>query len=128
MVKGSDVPEAILIAAVQQTLEIIMTPVAVGLLRLVITENLRAPELGRVYLERGKKRVLGQIIEIIQALSGKNALEVEDSRAAAEQLMGMVKEAIYWPILTGLPIPAPRERNRVIRDAVITFYARYGER
>lgn len=92
------------------------------LLRLVLGESGRFPELKTVYSENGIRSLLDSVGEYLKA-SGK---PIEDVPLAAQQYLGMVKESLFWPVLLGiLPMPSPERDRYVIDDCSTRFMKTY---
>lgn len=92
------------------------------LLRLVLGESGRFPELKAVYSENGIRSLLESVGDYLQA-TGK---PIEDIPLAAQQYLGMIKEALFWPVLLGiLPKPSPERDRYVIEDCTEKFAQLY---
>lgn len=92
------------------------------LLRLVMGESGRFPELKTVYSENGIRSLLNSVGDYLQS-TGK---PIGDIPLAAQQYLGMVKEALFWPVLLGiLPMPSPERDRYVIEDCTEKFARLY---
>ena len=92
------------------------------LLRLVMGESGRFPELKTVYSENGIRSLLNSVGDYLQS-TGK---PINDIPLAAQQYLGMVKEALFWPVLLGiLPMPSPERDRYVIEDCTEKFARLY---
>jgi TetR/AcrR family transcriptional regulator of autoinduction and epiphytic fitness len=92
------------------------------LLRLVLGESGRFPELKTVYSENGIRSLLDSVGDYLKA-SGK---PIDDIPLAAQQYLGMVKEALFWPVMLGiLPMPSPERDRYVIDDCTARFMKIY---
>ena len=95
-----------------------------ALIRLVIAENQRFPEITRIYFQAGKEPAAGRLSEWLAGEATAGRLSVSNPTLAAQQFLGSLKEALFWPRLLGLaPLHPPEE---VVAEAVATFIARYG--
>lgn len=101
----------------------IADPKVQAMLRLVMTEAPRNPEIARVYTTSGKDPSIQRFAGWLKGEARAGRLVVENPVIAAEQFMGCLKETVVWPALLGLEPAFSREL--VIREAVTTFLARY---
>lgn len=59
--------------------------------RRIAAEAERDPELGRMFLDAGPRRMLGALADLLRRGVASGELEVEDAQLAAELLVGMMK-------------------------------------
>ena len=85
---GGD-PRAVLRAYVGRLTEHWGRPAVVPLLRLVIAEAPRFPELSQAYFA---------------ALAAEGRLATPDPQLAAAQFLGAIKEPLFWPRVLGVPV------------------------
>ncbi|CAO3422978.1 TetR/AcrR family transcriptional regulator [Azospirillum endophyticum] len=95
-----------------------------GLLRLVIAEHQRFPELSQDYLEGGKSQAYALLDSYIAAQHTRGRLNAPEPHVVATQLLGGMKEVLFWPTMLGLTITADPER--VIADSVAALIRTYG--
>ncbi len=95
-----------------------------GLLRLVIAEHPRFPELAVDYQAMGKSLAVGRLERYIAAQHERGRMTAPDSHAVAARLLGGVKEVLFWPSMLGLPVPGDDET--VIADAVSALLRAHG--
>lgn len=69
---------------------LVLRPEIMALRRLVVTEVVRFPELGRTWFEHGPARIVEQLTPTLQELSRGGELAIEDPKLAAEQLNWLV--------------------------------------
>jgi len=92
------------------------------LLRLVMGESGRFPELRIAYSDQGMKSILDTVSDYLEALGRP----VQDKLLASQQYVGMIKECLFWPVLLGLiPMPTPEKDEYVIKDCVEKFIRLY---
>ncbi|HTH18322.1 MAG TPA: TetR/AcrR family transcriptional regulator [Magnetospirillum sp.] len=101
-----------------QVLAHLRRPEITGLLRLIIAELPRFPELGPTFHAAGKGPAVALLENYLAAQNAKGSLNVPDAWLAAAQFLGAVKEGAFWPALLGLPVA---EDERVINSAVAAF-------
>lgn len=92
---------------------------SLALFRLVVAESGRHPELGRTLFRRITGAGAGALAEYLRSQTEQRILAVADPRRAALQLLGSVKEVLFWPRLLGLDVTD--SPNAVIDDAVHFF-------
>lgn len=69
---------------------LVLRPEIMALRRLVMTEVVRFPELGRTWFAHGPGRIVEQLAPSLQELSRSGDLAIEDPQLAAEQLNWLV--------------------------------------
>ncbi len=116
-------PEAALPAFARDLLAHLRRPEVRGLMRLVIAEHQRFPELAQDYYE-GKGAVAGLLESYIAAQHARGRLQVPNPALVASQFLGGIKEALYWPSMMGLPIR--NDDETVIGNAVAALLRAYG--
>jgi TetR/AcrR family transcriptional regulator of autoinduction and epiphytic fitness len=100
-------PDQALPALARRLLAHLRRPEVQGLLRLVVAEHHRFPELALDFYAEGK----GPAVAVVAAyLARQPGRRVEDPTLAAQMFLGAVKEALFWPILLGLPVTGDEER------------------
>ncbi|ANC91260.2 TetR/AcrR family transcriptional regulator [Azospirillum humicireducens] len=117
-------PEQALPAFLRSLLVHMRRPEVRGLLRLVIAEHQRFPELSQDYLEGGKGQAYALLDDYIAAQHARGRLNAPDPHVAATQLLGGMKEVLFWPTMLGLPVAADPER--VIAESVAALVRAYG--
>ena len=80
----------------------VLRPDFLSLARLIIGEAQRFPEIGRAYQAAGPERVLGGMMDYLNAKQAEGRLTFDDAELAAEDLWGLI-------------LSAPR--NRALHDA-----------
>lgn len=79
-------------------------PDVVPLLRLVIAEAPRFPELSQAYFAVGKEPALRGLGAYFAALAAEDRLAADDPQLAAAQFLGAIKEPLFWPRVLGVPV------------------------
>ena len=98
----------------------------VALFRVVTAEAPRFPELGQELYERGKKPYLDRLGVYLQREVDARTLAIRDLPLAKRQFLGMINDVVFWPRLLIVDLTISRdEADRVVREAVETFLARY---
>src|SRR5271169_61043 len=72
-------------------LELLLSPDAIALHRLIIGEVSRFPALGEVFWRAGPERNHFQIEAFLEAAAAAGSLDIADPRLAAEQFTGLVR-------------------------------------
>jgi AcrR family transcriptional regulator len=96
-------------------LELVLSPDAIAVHRIIVAEVTRFPALGEVFWRAGPERTLGQIEAFMRSAAAARSLEIADTRLAAEQFVGLMRGENHLRHLLRLE-PAPSESR--IRDAV----------
>lgn len=97
-----------------------------AVLRLIIAERERFPELARLYYERAPQRGHRLLVEYLDELNRSGRLEIEDTDEAAEFFVGMLLHRWYKELLLlDAPTPSDAEVNRRTERAVALFLRSY---
>ncbi len=115
---ADDSPEEVLPRFAREVLAHLRRPEILGLLRLIIAELPRFPELGLDFHTEGKGPAVALLERYLSAQAERGRLEVADAWLASAQFLGAVKEGVFWPALLGLPVA---DDERVIEAAVRAF-------
>src|SRR5688572_6379029 len=97
-----------------------------SVLRLVVAERERFPDLAQIYWERGPQRSSRQLITYFEALRNREVLAIDNAEEAAEFFIGMLFQRWLKPLYY-VRQPAPTEallRARAER-VVARFWAAY---
>jgi AcrR family transcriptional regulator len=95
-------------------LELVLSPDAIGLHRIIVAEVTRFPALGQVFWQVGPERERMQIESFLKAAVAAGTLSLENPRRGAEQFISLVKGDIHLRRLLRLD----RERDdRQIAEA-----------
>ncbi|MEJ2125804.1 MAG: TetR/AcrR family transcriptional regulator C-terminal domain-containing protein [Alphaproteobacteria bacterium] len=94
-----------------------------GLLRLVIAEQHRIPELAAEFQSAGKGPAVGHIEKYFSEADAGGHLEVPDPLLAAQQFLGAIKESLFWPTLIG--ISTRKDEDAVIAAATAMILGTY---
>jgi TetR/AcrR family transcriptional regulator of autoinduction and epiphytic fitness len=116
-------PAAALPVFARDLLAHLRRPEVSGLMRLVIAEHQRFPELAQDYYE-GKGPVAGLLESYIAAQHARGVLDAPNPGLVASLFLGGIKEALYWPGLMGLPLR--HDEEAVIATAVAALLRAYG--
>ena len=117
-------PETVLPAFTRELLTHMRRPEVKGLLRLVIAEHQRFPDLAEDYLKEGKSRAVALLETYIASQHARGRLNAPNPATVASQYLGGIKEVMFWPTMLGLPVTADDET--VIADAVEQLMRAYG--
>jgi AcrR family transcriptional regulator len=81
-----------------------------AVLRLIIAERERFPDLARLYFERGPQRGHRLLVDYLQAVGTHGLLDVDDAEEAAEFFVGMLMHRWYKELLL-LNAPTPSDEQ-----------------
>jgi TetR/AcrR family transcriptional regulator, mexJK operon transcriptional repressor len=99
-------PGAVLTEFAVGRLHVIFSAHHRAVLRLIIAERERFPDLASLYYERGPQRSHGLLVEYLAALKAKDVLAIDDADEAAEFFVGMLLHRWYKELLL-LRMPTP---------------------
>ena len=117
-----------LIAFAGRTLRFLLEDRALAIHRVVISESVRFPELGRAFYDNGPgmfRRVFG---EWLAAETAAGRLGVPEPAMAADQFIGLLRGGVYLRATLGLGLPAEAEIDAAVAAAVDAFLQAYAPR
>jgi TetR/AcrR family transcriptional regulator, mexJK operon transcriptional repressor len=107
-------------------LDLLFSPPALAVYRIIFAEAPRFPELGRVFYESAPLPTLTQVAAYLRLASERGELAVPDPDLAAEQLVAMLKGANDLRCFLGVaPAPSAAELARRVDSAVEVFLRGY---
>jgi len=107
--------------------ELLTRPRMTDLIRAVITESERFPELREQTFDFGRLPVLHALREFLEAADRSGEAHVDDFDVAASQFLGMIATVVFWPRLVhGGWSLTDDETRRTVDEAARTIVARYG--
>ena len=110
-------------------LELLLSPDAIALHRIILGEVTRFPVLGEVFWHAGPERNLAQIEAFLRSAAAAGSLALADTRLAAEQFVGLVRGEIQLRHLLRLEAEAGQPSIRdVVEGAVDTFMRAFARR
>lgn len=106
--------------------ELLSRPRMVNLIRAVITESGRFPELRERTFNFGTLPVLKALRVFFQEANAQGTANVDDLDVAAAQFLGMIATVVFWPRLVhGNWSLSDEETQRTVDEAALTIIARY---
>lgn len=106
--------------------DVLARPQMAGLMRTIIAESPRFPELRGLTFDFGTLPVLGALRRYLREADATGVADVDDAEVAATQLLGMIASAVFWPRLVhGTWSITEEERLRAVDEAARTIAARY---
>jgi AcrR family transcriptional regulator len=110
-------------------LELLLSPDAIALHRLIVGEVSRFPELGEVFWHAGPERNHAQIEAFLTAAAAAGSLDIADPRLAAEQFTGLVRGETQLRYLLRLENKADQPTlTTIVAAAVDTFLRAFAPR
>lgn len=119
------VPEALYSIALS-FLNFLMSDFSIQVFRVCVAESTRFPELGRAFYDSGPKQVLDQIAAYLGSEKVKQELKIDDPYMAADQFLQLCRaDMLLRRILNVDTDDSPEKMDRIARETVATFLARY---
>ena len=114
--------EAALMAIARRFLELVLSPEAIAVNRIIVGEVTRFPALGEVFWEAGPRRTAAQVAAFMARAAAAGSLSLRDPQTAAGQFLSLVRGEIHLRHLLRLePEPPPAELRDAAQQAVATF-------
>ncbi|TDE94185.1 TetR/AcrR family transcriptional regulator [Occultella glacieicola] len=109
--------------------ELLSRPRVADLIRTLIAESPRFPELRERTFDFGALPVLAALKRYFRAANDAATADVDDPEVAAPQFLGMIATVVFWPRLVhGGWSLNEQETREVVDQAARTILARYGRR
>jgi TetR/AcrR family transcriptional regulator, mexJK operon transcriptional repressor len=110
-------------------LDLVLSPDAIALHRIIVAEVSRFPALGQVFWQAGPERERVQIEGFLRSAVAAGALSLADPRRGAEQFVALVRGDIHLRQLLRLdPEPGDREIAAAAAAAADTFIRAFARR
>ncbi|MFD6053504.1 TetR/AcrR family transcriptional regulator [Agromyces sp. NPDC060279] len=107
--------------------ELVTRPEMTALMRTVIAESPRFPELRERTFDFGTLPVLAALGRYLRDAHAAGVAEIDDPDTASAQFLGMIASSVFWPRLVhGTWSITDEEQDQVIEAAARTIAARYG--
>jgi TetR/AcrR family transcriptional regulator, mexJK operon transcriptional repressor len=114
--------EASLLTIATRFLDLVLSPEAIALNRILIGEVSRFPVLGEVFWAAGPERTRVQVEAFLRRAAAASTLSVPDARLAAEQFIALARGEIHLRSLLRLEDPDdPVKLAAAAASAVATF-------
>jgi TetR/AcrR family transcriptional regulator, mexJK operon transcriptional repressor len=103
-------------------LDLVLSPEAIALNRIIIAEVIRFPALGAVFWAAGPERTRAQIEGFLQRAAAAGSLSIANPRLAAEQFVALARGEIHLRSLLRLDDPGdPARLREAAEHTVVTF-------
>ncbi len=119
---ASQSPDLVLTEVGVRYLEIVLSPPALNLTRLVIAEAARIPEIAETYWRLGPGRSRAFLTEFFDRQIERGAFEMADTRRGADHFLEMLSGTIRFQCLTGVRQPPDGAEIREIVAAAVTQF------
>lgn len=115
-------PDVVLVDVGIHYLETVLTPDALGMYRLAVSEGLVMRELAERFWTMGPGRSRALLADYFAQQNGRGILHLDDPELAAQQFWGMLLGTIQLQCLLGVrPVPDREEIEAFVRSAVKRF-------
>lgn len=106
--------------------DMLARPRVAALMRMIIAELPRFPELRERTFDFGTLTVLRALRLYLREADAAGAADIDDLEVATTQFLGMIASAVFWPRLVhGTWSITEEEELRAIHEAATTIAARY---
>jgi AcrR family transcriptional regulator len=127
LIEGAGGVEEGLLLAARCLVDFHVSPLPLAVFRLCVAETERFPEIGRAYFESAPGDILQGLAGYLGRATAAGQIAVSDADSAAAQFMALTRAGYFEAVLFGVAQPPDEAaRDRIARDAVALFLARYG--
>ena len=116
---------AVLAAFADEAAALLVAPSTIALHRIVSSEAVRAPAVGRLFYANGPQRLIDGLATYLEQAMMSGQLRRAPSRLAAVQFLAVIVGDLQLRALHGLPPASPSERAAVVSSGVQVFLAGY---
>jgi AcrR family transcriptional regulator len=108
-------------------LDHVLSPEALAIYRVVISEGGRFPELARLFYEAGPRRGMARVAELLERLMDEGVLRRADPMIAAQQFNALALSGAHnlrlWNVIGDLTPAEKRERAELAAETFLRAYA-----
>ncbi len=106
--------------------ELLTRPHMVALMRTVIAESPKFPELRERTFDFGTLPVLDELNRYLRAVHAEGSVHIDDPGLVSAQFLGMIASSVFWPRLVhGTWSITDDEQSHVVVEAARTIAARF---
>jgi len=105
-----------------QLMETYMSPEVLGILRTVISENQRFPELVKRFYEQGPGRASAGLAEVLEKARSRGEIQTTDCVRAADHFVAMIRGNLHLQVLLGLRARPRAKEATVIVESVVELF------
>jgi len=106
----------------RRLLGIYMSPTLIGVLRTVMAEASRFPELAKAFYEKGPARTSDRLTSVLETARASGEIDVPDCRMAADHFVGMLRDNLHLRVLLGLQDPPEAKEAEAIVATVVSIF------
>lgn len=106
----------------RRLLGIYMSSTLIGVLRTVMAEASRFPELAKAFYEKGPGRTSDRLTAVLEVARARGEIDVPDCRMAAEHFVGMLRDNLHLRVLLGLQDPPEAKDAEAIVASVVSIF------
>ena len=116
---------AVLATFARKAAALLVAPSTIALHRIVSSEAVRAPAVGRLFYANGPQRLIDGLATYLEQAMAGGQLRRAPSHLAAVQFLAVIVGDLQLRALHGLPPASPPERAAVASSGVKVFLAAY---
>ncbi len=105
-------------------LDLVLSPEAIAVNRIIIGEAIRFPALGQVFWQAGPERTRAQIETFMRRAGDAGSLAIADARMAADQFASLVRGEIHIRHLMRVETAADSARSAEVAQSAVDVFLR----
>ena len=105
---------------------LVLSPPALAVYRILMSEIQRFPEAGRLFIAAGPEATTQRLSDYLERAMQRRLLRVDNPRYAAEQFLGMIKGHMLFNVMFGIQPPSADSLQAYLRSSVAAFLRAYG--
>lgn len=119
----ADAPlESLLLPLARGFNQLINSPEAIALSRLMIAQGGQNPHLSQLFFDAGPQRVLDQMERLLEQARQQGKLEMESPRRAAEHFLMLVQGCVHFRLMIGCVEPPTEEETEAHAREVVALF------
>ncbi|MBS0289207.1 MAG: TetR/AcrR family transcriptional regulator [Proteobacteria bacterium] len=109
----------------KKVVELLLQPRSIALIRVVIGESEKYPEIVSAVWEAGRMPLQDIFSNYLAQEIAHSRMQIPNIAIATKLFFGMLKENFIWPALTGMAVPIDKAAEDIIEEVVNLFLNQY---
>lgn len=120
---SADAPlESLLLNLARGFNQLINSPEAIALSRLMIAQGGQNPHLSQLFFDAGPQRVLDQMERLLEQARQQGKLAMDSPRRAAEHFLMLVQGCVHFRLMIGCVAPPTEEESEAHAREVVALF------
>lgn len=103
-------------------MEVYTSPSVLAILRVVLTEGARFPDLAGKFYESGPGRASASLGQVLESAQRRGAIRPGNCEAAADHFVGMIRGNLHLQVALGLRAPPGADEVRAVVESIVDIF------